>query len=170
MKGLCKQYSFGARTGLDTQNLNFYALRLYHHMFYRLRKWTIDYALKCTITRVISYFRIHGLAHCWGSLKKCLMHTTLMKSARRVTSTNSDALLNGSRTLLIYTLIWHMHFWNRMPRVRHWTAARNRWTHPPAGYPGRDEGVGPGTTLGLGSLIISLLSIAVIAIAGNNKK
>ena len=39
--------------------------------------------------------------------------------SRRVTSTNSDALLNGSRTLLIYTLIWHMHFWNRMPRVRH---------------------------------------------------
>ena len=40
------------------------------------------------------------------------MHTTLMKSARRVTSTNSDALLNGSLTLLIYTLIWHMHFWS----------------------------------------------------------
>ncbi|HFG3748833.1 TPA: hypothetical protein ACGGNU_005042, partial [Escherichia coli] len=38
MKGLRKQYSFGAKTGLDTQNLNFYALRLYHHMFYRLRK------------------------------------------------------------------------------------------------------------------------------------
>ncbi|EPW0836314.1 hypothetical protein ACWBE3_004422, partial [Shigella flexneri] len=33
-----------------------------------------------------------------------------------------------------------------------------------------DNGVGPGTTLGLGSLITSLLSIAVIAIAGNNKK
>ncbi|EJG7686695.1 MFS transporter [Escherichia coli] len=33
-----------------------------------------------------------------------------------------------------------------------------------------DNGVGPGTTLGLGSLIIALLSIAVIAIAGNNKK
>lgn len=38
MKGLRKQYSFGAKTGLDTQNLNFYALRLYLHMFYRLRK------------------------------------------------------------------------------------------------------------------------------------
>lgn len=33
-----------------------------------------------------------------------------------------------------------------------------------------DNGVDPGTTLGLGSLIIALLSIAVIAIAGNNKK
>ena len=52
MKGLCKQYSFSAKTGLDTQNLNFYALRLYHHMFYRLRnldgrremmQWYADY-------------------------------------------------------------------------------------------------------------------------------
>lgn len=59
-----------------------------------------------------------GLAHYWESLKNCLIHTILMKSVRRVTSTNSDVLLNGSLTLLIYTHIWHTHFWNRAPRVK----------------------------------------------------
>lgn len=31
--------------------------------------------------------------------------------------------------------------------VLHWTACRNRWTHPPAGYPGMGGGVAPGVSL-----------------------
>ena len=37
-------------------------------------------------------------------------------------------------TSLIFTLIWHMHFWNRMPRVRHWTPLLKDWRHDRALY------------------------------------